>query len=119
MEERKAMEGVGGVNGMPAVPRQRDVAEREFNRIMSGAARLQQVMGVHLVTAGTSTDPVKQAEAMNRAIELAESQLVAFRRARDVLEVASPGFSLPAAPASRFELKPTVRQVDKVAPRSF
>lgn len=113
------MEGIGGLNGMPAIPRQRDLAEKEFHRIMAGAARLQQVMGAHLVAAGTSRDPVRQAEAMNRAIEVAEQQLVSFRRARDVLEVAAPGIPLPAAPPSRFALRPTVRQADRPAPRPF
>lgn len=94
------MEGTGRVEPFPPIPKQKDVAEREFHRIMQGAALMQQMMSRHLMAAGISTDPVKQAEAMNRAIELAERQLVAFRRARDVLEVAAPGFTLPPAPTT-------------------
>lgn len=113
------MEGADGLRGMPPIPRQKDLAEKEFHRIMQGAARTQQVMGVHLMNAGLSHDPVKQADAMNRAIVLAVQQLAAFRRARDVLEVAAPGISLPAAPPLVGPLKPTVRQADRPTPRSF
>ncbi len=103
----------------PPIPRQKEVAEREFHRIMQGAALDQRVMGQFLMTAGLSTDPVKQAEAMNRAIGLAEQQLLKFRRARDVLEVARPGFSLPPPPPPSPALAPARVGPGKPVPRSF
>lgn len=113
------MEGDGGLAGLPPIPRQKELAEQEFHRIMQGAARLQQIMGTHLFAAGTSRDPVRQAEAMNRAIALAEQQLLAFRRARDVLEVARPGFTLPPPPPPSPALQPSRVGRGKPIPKHF
>jgi len=109
------------VPGMPAIPRTRELAEREFHRIMSNAAQIQRMMGLYLIRAGTSTDPVRQAEAMNGAIGLAERQLAEFRRARDALTVASPGFSLPAPPppSAPGAPRPTVTGGKRPTPRAI
>jgi hypothetical protein len=73
-------------------------ARKEFERILQDAHSYNRVMAGFVVQAMTQTDPIKSAEALDKAILAAETMANQFRIARRYLSTAFPNFSLPQMP---------------------
>ena len=74
-------------------------ARKEFERILNGAHGYNKVMAAYVVQALTQTDPIKSAQALDNAISTAEAMAMQFRKAKNQLRAASPGFFIPARPS--------------------
>jgi hypothetical protein len=75
----------------------RAAANAAYNQIMTGAARLQQLVNYHIVRSATMNDPGQRAEALDAAIRNGDRMVAEFRKARNVVAAVVPG--LPPAPA--------------------
>jgi hypothetical protein len=101
-------DAVAGVDPLLSPPPRFDsraAAAAAYHRIMTVAARHQEMVNLHVVASAAAADPGARARALDAAIVQVGLMEREFRRARDVLVAASPT-PLPPAPAVLPQLSP-------------
>lgn len=97
-------------------------ANAAYNRIMTGAATLQQTLNLFVVRSARAGDPIERAKALDHAIAAGERMLDEFRKARRVVSAVSPLVPMPTPTQplrpSGFE-RPSNLGKNGFRPRSF
>ncbi len=97
----------------------RAAANAAYHQIMTGAARYQQLVNLHIVRSATMSDPQQRAEALDAAIRNGERMVAEFRRARNVVAAIVPGLPPPPPPSVGGFTRPERVGPEKPRPRAL